>query len=44
MGDRDGDDPDRDHLWRDLRWTATLVGAVVAFLGLVSWLGPAVAP
>ena len=37
------EDPDGDELWRDLRWTATLVGTIFLFLGIVSWLGPAVA-
>lgn len=37
-GVRDGQDIARDELWRDLWWSAALIGAVLTAVGLIAWL------
>jgi hypothetical protein len=37
-GARDDEDVARDELWRDLWWSATLIGVVLIAVSLVGWL------
>jgi hypothetical protein len=37
-GVRDGEDVARDELWRDLWWSAALIGVVATALSLIGWL------
>lgn len=37
-GVRDDEDIARDELWRDLWWSAALIGVVLTAVGLIGWL------